>query len=54
MDELQYVQSQDKDMTLVADSSKLSKYKQWFREAVEGQQKWRAIALEDRDFYSGK
>lgn len=54
MDELQYVQSQDKDLTLVADSSKLSKYKQWFREAVEGQQKWRAIALEDRDFYAGK
>ena len=54
MDELQYAQSQDKDMTLVADSSKLAKYKRWFTEAVEGQQKWRAIALEDRDFYAGK
>lgn len=53
MDELQYVQSADKDITYVADSSKLLKFKRWFKEAVEGQQKWRTLAEEDRNFYAG-
>lgn len=52
--DLQYAQSQDGSITVVEESSKLLKFKRWFKEAVEGQQAWRKIALEDREFYSGK
>lgn len=54
LNDFQYVQSNDKTITAVAENSKLLKFKQWFKEAVECQQKWRALAQEDREFYSGK
>lgn len=54
LNDLQYAQSDDGSITLVQESSKLLKFKRWFKEAVEGQQAWRKIALEDREFYSGK
>lgn len=54
LNDLQYAKSQDGTMTIVQESGKLLKFKRWFREAVEAQQPWRKIALEDREFYSGK
>lgn len=32
----------------------LAKYRRWFREAVDGNEKWRRAAQEDYDFVSGK
>lgn len=54
LNDFQYVQSNDKTITAVAENSKLLKFKRWFKEAVECHQKWRALAQEDREFYSGK
>ena len=54
LNDLQYAQSQDGTTTIVQESSKLLRFKRWFREAVEAQQPWRKVALEDREFYSGK
>lgn len=51
LNDLQYAQSEDGSITAVAENGKLLRFKRWFKEAVEGQQKWRAIAQEDRHFY---
>lgn len=52
LNDFQYAQADG--VTVVAESSKLLKYKRWFKEAVEQQQTWRNLAREDREFYSGK
>ena len=54
MDTNDFQYAQADGITIVADSSKLLKYKRWFKEAVEYQQDWRNLAQEDREFYSGK
>lgn len=54
LDDFQYAKSEDNSTTFVAENSKLLRYKRWFKEAVEAQQKWRNVAREDREFYSGK
>ena len=54
LDDFQYVKSEDNSTTFVAENSKLLRYKRWLKEAVEAQQKWRNVAREDREFYSGK
>ena len=50
---MQYVSTPDGAETIVQNSNKLHKFKQWFREAVESGQEWRKEAREDRDFYIG-
>lgn len=41
------------ETTVVAPSTKLSKFKRWFRDAVDHQQDWRKEATEDINFYRG-
>ena len=50
LDDFQYAKSEDNSATFVAENSKLLRYKRWFKEAVEAQQKWRNVAREDREF----
>lgn len=44
--------SDDKELKMLG--SKISKFRRWFRDAVDGNDKWRKAAQEDYDFVAGK
>lgn len=51
--ELQYGKSQD-GTTVVESTSRMLKFKKWFKNAVDAAQEWREEAKEDQDFYNGR
>ena len=52
LNDFQYARAGER--TVVAPSTKLSKFKRWFRDAVDHSNEWRKEANEDIRFYRGE